>query len=164
MTAVRREALARVAARIREELGRLREVASALEEALDGWDASPQDRVTTHWVGGLIHDFYTGLEKAFAEISPELNGLDGGEPGWHRALLHTMTLDLPGFRPPVIRADLEPRLAELLKFRHLYRNLYSFQLRWDRVRELATETLSVWPEVEGDLAGFATSLDTLARA
>jgi len=103
MKVVRAEALARVAARIREETERLRDVVQALREALEGWGPEPQDRVNVHWVGGLLHDFYTGLEKAFSEVSPELNGVEPADEGWHRALLHIMTLDLPGFRPPVIR-------------------------------------------------------------
>jgi HepT-like protein len=92
MTATRPEALARVAACVREEA-------------------------------------YTGLEKVFSEVSPELNGESLASETWHRDLLHAVTLDLPGFRPSVIRADLESRLLELLKFHHLYRNLYSFDLR-----------------------------------
>jgi hypothetical protein len=63
----------------------------------------------------------------------------------------------------VIRRELEPRLLELLKFRHLYRNLYSFELRWDRVRELAVDALALWPEVERDLSAFAHALDAMAR-
>lgn len=75
-----------------------------------------------------------------------------------------MTLDLPGFRPRVIRGELEPRLLELLKFRYLYRNLYSFDLRWERVRGLAVETLATWVDVKQDLFAFADALDTMARA
>lgn len=160
----RPETLARVAARVREEVARLDEVATALREAIDHWGPVEQDRIHVHWVGGLLHDLYTGLEKAFAEISPELNGVASGPETWHRALLHTMTLDLPGFRPRVIRRDLEPRLLELLKFRHLYRNLYSFDLRWDRVRALATDALALWPEAADDLTAFATTLETIATA
>ena len=164
MTVAKPEALARVAARVREETERLREVVLALQEATERWGAEPQDRLHIHWVGGLLHDFYTGLEKAFSEVSPELNGVGPADQGWHRALLHTMTLDLPGFRPPVIRRELEAALVELLKFRHVYRNLYSFELRWDRVRALAMEALAVWPEIERDLLAFAAALDTMATA
>jgi hypothetical protein len=164
MTATRPEALARVAARVREEAGRLAQVTAALREALDRFGPQPQDRMHVHWVGGLLHDFYTGLEKAFSEVSPELNGESFAGETWHRDLLHAMTLDLPGFRPRVIRPELEPRLLELLKFRHLYRNLYSFDLRWERVRALAVETLAMWADVEQDLLAFAGALDAMARA
>jgi len=164
MTATRPEALARVAARVREEAARLGQIVGALREALDRFGPEPQDRMHIHWVGGLLHDLYTGLEKAFREVSPELNGESFSSETWHRDLLHAMALDLPGFRPRVIRAELEPRLLELLKFRHLYRNLYSFDLRWDRVRALAVEALATWVGVEQDLLAFAEALDAMARA
>lgn len=164
MTVAKPEALARVAARIREETERLREVVQALRDATERWGTEPQDRLHVHWVGGLLHDFYTGLEKAFSEVSPELNGVEAGDQAWHRALLHTMTLDLPGFRPPVIRHELEAALVELLKFRHVYRNLYSFELRWDRVRALAVDALAVWPEIEHDVLAFTAALDAMAKA
>jgi len=160
----RPEALARVDARVREEGARLAQVAAALREALDQFGPEPQDRMHVHWVGGLLHDFYTGLEKAFSEVSPELNGESLSSETWHRDLLHTMTLDLPGFRPRVIRAESEPRLLELLKFRHLYRNLYSFDLRWERIRALAAATLAMWIDVKQDLLAFADALDAMARA
>ncbi len=161
--AARPETLARVAARVREETARLHEVVHALRDAVERWGTEDQDRIHVHWVGGLLHDLYTGIEKAFTEISPDLNGVTPAAEGWHRSLLHTMTLDLPGFRPAVIRGNLEPRLLELLKFRHLYRNLYSFELRWDRIRELAVDALALWPDVAYDLSIFASALDAMAK-
>ena len=160
--AAKPEGLARVAARVREESARLGEVADALREAMARWHAAKPDLIHVHWVGGPLHDLYTGIEKAFAEISPELNGVEGVSEGWHRSLLHTMTLDLPGFRPAVIRRDLELRLLELLKFRHLYRNLYSFELRWDRVRALGVDALALWPDIAQDFSAFAAALDAIA--
>jgi hypothetical protein len=63
MTAASPETLARVAARIREELDRLREISEAMDNALQQWGPEPQSIVHVHWVGGLVHDFYTGLER-----------------------------------------------------------------------------------------------------
>ena len=163
MTQARPETLVRVSVRIREEVARLDQVMEAMGEALALYDTQGQDVVTTHWVGGLVHDLYTGIEKAFRVVSPDLNGLSPASDTWHRDLLHSMTLDLPGFRPPVIRASVESRLLELLKFRHLYRNLYAFRLRWDRVRELATDAASLWPEIRSDLLSFADALVVMAR-
>lgn len=74
-----------------------------------------------------------------------------------------MTLDIPGFRPAVVRVELEKDLAELLRFRNVYRNLYSFDLKWDRVRALAQRTLDLWPIVRDDLTTFTKRLDELSR-
>lgn len=156
--------LARVAARLREEIAHLEKVVASLADALVRWGDEDQHVVTIHGVAGLVHDFYTGLEKCFREVSPELNGHTHAPDTWHRDLLHTMTLDLPGFRPPVVRAELEPALAELLRFRHRYRNMYGFNLRWDLVRARAREVLALWPEVRGDVLSFAAELEAIAQA
>lgn len=162
MTSRDPESLVRASVRLGEETARLEDVIAALREALARLGPETQSVVDVHWVGGLVHDFYTGLERAFAEISPAINGRPLQPDAWHRDLLHAMTLDLPGIRPPVLRAALEPPLLELLKFRHLYRNLYSFDLRWPRVRELAQDVLRLWPDVRADLTAFAAALRTLA--
>ena len=75
-----------------------------------------------------------------------------------------MTLDLPGFRPRVLRPDLEGPLIEQLRFRHVYRNLYSFDLRWPRVRALAVGAVSIWADARADLEAFAAALGELASA
>jgi hypothetical protein len=157
------ESLARVAARIREVIGDLVRVQSALTQALERWGPEDQDPVTVHWVGGLLHDFYTAVEKAFREISPELNGHEPKGENWHRDLLHTMTLDLPGFRPAVLSRTLETRLLEHLKFRHVYRNLYTFDLKWDRVRRLAEDAFLLIQGVMTELGQFGDALDEMAQ-
>jgi len=73
-----------------------------------------------------------------------------------------MTLDLPGLRPPLISAAVEERLVEYLKFRHLYRNLYGFKLRWSRVRELCERMVALCRAVRADLDTFPGVLDRIA--
>ena len=75
-----------------------------------------------------------------------------------------MTLALPGFRPRGLRPDLEGPLIEQLRFRHVYRNLYSFDLRWPRVRALAVGAVSIWADARADLEAFAAALGELASA
>jgi hypothetical protein len=154
---------ARLAARVREELGDIARVVDELAAALARLPGEPPpDVVTLHGMGGLLHDFYTGIEKVFSLVAPELNGgLPAGE-SWHRELLHTMTLDLPGIRPPLLSRTTEEGLVEYLKFRHLYRNLYGFKLRWRRVRELAAGTSPLWTTLRSELEGFLTVLDCVA--
>lgn len=159
-----RALLVRVAARVREEVANVERVVESLVDALEKFAPEPQHVVIVHGVAGLLHDFYTGIEKAFADVSPDLNGLAPGRDTWHRDLLHTMTLELPGVRPRALRPEIEQRLVEYLKFRHVYRNLYSFHLRWDRVRELVAGAVALWPDVRADLETFAAALDAVADA
>lgn len=157
-------AVSRLAARVREETSNLLRIAALIEDALRRFPADASDVVVIHGVGGLVHDFYTGAEKIFSLVSTQL---DGGVPagdGWHRELLHAMTLDLPSIRPPLLTRDTETELLELLKFRHVYRNMYGFSLRWSRIRELAEEVVTLRPVLDAELTRFLQFLDTLAGA
>ena len=134
----------------------------ALTEALARHTEAAPEIVVVHGVAGLVHDFYTGIEKALRTVG---QGLEGSLPtgdAWHRDLLRSATLTLPGVRPPVLGVETAERLTDFLAFRHLYRNLYAFNLRWPRVRALALEVADVWPAPRADLAAFATFLDELA--
>ena len=47
---------------------------------------------------------------------------------WHKALLERMTLHIDGIRPALIDLSISLRIEELLKFRHVYRNIYKSPL------------------------------------
>lgn len=53
---------------------------------------------------------------------------------------------------------------EVRAFRHRYRNLYMFDLRWEPMRTLLDRAESFWPKLEAELEGFAAQLDDLARS
>jgi hypothetical protein len=45
-------------------------------------------------------------------------------------------------------------LQELLRFRHLVRHLYAYELQPEPVERLRTLALALWPEVRGELNTF----------
>jgi len=94
-------------------------------------------------VGSILHDFYTGIEKIFERIALVVDGdLPKGED-WHIQLLRRMTVSVPDRRPPVLTVDLGEVLSEYLSFRHLFRNIYGFELKWERCQELAMKLRAV---------------------
>jgi cobalamin biosynthesis Mg chelatase CobN len=72
------------------------------------------------------------------------------------ALIHALN---GGFIEPSVGGD-PMRNPDSLPTR---RNLYGFDLRWDRVRELAEEAVALWPDLHSDLLAFASALDAMAR-
>ena len=78
-------------------------------------------------LGYTLHNLYTAFESFFLRIAKFFeNNLEQTE--WHSALLERMTLRIEGVRPAVIDLDFMNRLGELMRFRHLYRNLYKTPL------------------------------------
>jgi predicted nucleotidyltransferase len=114
--------------------------------------------VEVNAAGKMAHDFYNGAERIFERIAVRLGpGLPTGE-GWHTLLLRGMESGVEGVRPAVIDRALALRLVDYLRFRHLFRHTYGYDLTWDKLRPLAEgmeETLTLLrQQVEGFLKGL----------
>lgn len=149
----------RLAAMLRAEL-------SSLERVLSESDAAAllddPTGLVLRGAGDVAHDLYTGTERMMERVADEF---DGGAPSgsaWHRELLRSMALDLPGTRPPLFRASTEALLEEYLRFRHLFRNTYGFELDWSRLRPLLMRARTTWGHVQADATRFIEFLDLLA--
>lgn len=112
-------------------------------------------------VGSILHDFYTGLEKIFERIALVVDGgLPKGED-WHIQLLRRMLVAVSDRRPPVLTSDLGETLSEYLSFRHLFRNIYGFELKWERCQELSEKLQSVHEKVVAQLNQFEDFLSRI---
>ncbi len=80
---------------------------------------------------------------------------------WHFDLLRQMSLDIPKLRPPVIQKETYRCLSEYRKFRHAVRNVYTFNLRGSRLKELAQGVGACFTAVTADLSRFIQFLRQL---
>jgi hypothetical protein len=108
--------------------------------------------------GSILHDFYTGIEKIFENIAKEIDQRVPMGEEWHSELLHQMTLDIPGLRPPAISAATEKKLREYLGFRHLFRKRYGFELDWGKMKKLLIKIPQVLSHLEQELEIFFDSI------
>ena len=139
----------RVAREVEAEITALQTLTDELRSAGDTTDS-----IALRARGSILHDFYTGTERMFIRIAEELNGgVPRGEQ-WHRQLLRDMSLEIPGVRPALISPELEQRLADYLRFRHLFRNVYGFVLEADRMRSLELDFESVLAETVSQIRRF----------
>ena len=138
----------RLAAEIEHDLERLEQLREELATAPRG-----DDTFTLRARGSILHDFYSGIERVFVRIAEELNGgLPQGEQ-WHLQIITDMSLEIPGVRPPVIDTALAEVLADFLRFRHVFRNVYGSPLQAERMPPLEERL----PRV---LASFLTQVRT----
>lgn len=109
--------------------------------------------------GSILHDFYTGLEKIFRLIAVEIDGnIPSGEE-WHKRLLDRMAIEVEDLRPPIIDDSLKEQLSEYLRFRHLFRHIYGFELNWDRCRPLVRKL----PEINRELSESLDKFEDFLR-
>jgi hypothetical protein len=64
-----------------------------------------------------------------------------------------------GSRPPVISRDLLERLQPYLQFRHVFRNSYSFQLRWEKMQPLVLDCGETLSSLRAEVATFASRME-----
>lgn len=147
-------------AEIHEELSNSERLDQELNQLLSGISGEPTF-IFVRATGSILHDFYCGAEKIFQRIALEVDGeLPKGED-WHTELLKRMTIAIPTLREAVITKDLAEELDEFLRFRHLFRNIYGFELRWARCKELAERLPVVLQKLTSQLHKFFQFLESL---
>lgn len=125
---------------------------------------TPENILIVRGAASILHDFYSSIEKIFERIALNLDGdLPRGED-WHVQLLHRMSTSVPDVRPPVITPDLESNLSEYLRFRHVFRNVYGFELKWHRLRELVDDMPGVYSELRSQIDVILSFLVDLDQA
>ena len=78
-------------------------------------------------LGYTLHNLYNAFESYFLRIAKFFeNNLESS--GWHKSLVERMTLEIQGVRIALFDKDFALRLEELLKFRHVFRNIYKSPL------------------------------------
>ena len=108
----------------------------------------------------IFLDFYTAIERIMMKIAEELNGGLPKSDQWHKDLLFDMSLDLEGIRPPLFPKELYESLYSYLRFRHLFRNNYGYELKPDLLKSLE----DAFPEtVKQSMAHIETFCSWLRR-
>jgi len=144
---------------IDRELRNLERLSRELKEILSTTAEGSPTRVRA--AGSVLHDFYTGVEKIFRRIAVRIDqDLPTGED-WHIQLLQRMAVPVEGIRPRVIDEKLESDLEEYLRFRHLFRNIYGFELKWERCRPLAEKLEKILGDLKGQIEHFKGFLDSI---
>lgn len=101
--------------------------------------------------GSLLHDFYTGVENIFHAIATTIDESIPTGMGWHVDLLNQMTLEIENIRTHVISKNTAKMLEEYLRFRHLFRKRYGFELEWPQIKTLLKRMPAVYEAVKDDL-------------
>jgi predicted nucleotidyltransferase len=120
--------------------------------------ATSPSSVQLRALGSIVHDFYTACERVFERIAVNLGpGLPSGE-NWHTSLLRLMELDIEGTRTSVIDHKLASQLNEYLRFRHLFRHTYGYELEWEKLQPLVDRLPAIDASLSEQLKRFVEAL------
>ena len=138
----------------RQQLHRLLEAHAAL---LSHCRITDPTRDELPALAAILHSFYNGIENIFKRIAVALDGGTPRGPSWHAELIDSMQSPRP-HRPPLLPKALSETLQEYLDFRHVFRQAYSFELRWSKMRQLVFEMGNVLPVLEQEIDRFLEAL------
>lgn len=147
---------------IGRELGNVQRLVAEAERwqpRLDDWP----DTVRVRTAGGILHDFYCGVKRIFRHITTRIDEDLPSGPDWHVQLLQRMGTEIEMVRPAVLDPELIRQLDEYLRFWHLFRNMYGFDLEWERCRYLLSGLSATFQRLEQQLLRFDQFLHALER-
>lgn len=150
--------LTHVAERIRSELNELEEVHRRIEE---GWKRADHsgDRYYLDSVALNLHGFYSALERIFEVIAANVDGKKPIGENWHQELLKQMTAEVQGLRPAVISDGTCVILNDYRGFRHIVRNIYTYNFDPAKMRKLVAGSASLFDQVRRELLAFADFIE-----
>jgi hypothetical protein len=114
------------------------------------------DSIEISALAAMLHAFYTGIENILRRVTLELDGEPPKGEFWHRQLLDNMAHPGPA-RPAVISAPLRDVLRDYLYFRHVFRQAYTFELRWEKMAGLVEGCENTLHQLELELNTFFES-------
>lgn len=138
---------------IEVELKNLERLVSEMKEIVNKVKNEP-DFITTRAAASIIHDFYCGVEKIFERIAVNIDGSMPKGEDWHTKLLLQMTQPMNKRKTAVIDSEFVQDLKEFLRFRHLFRNIYGFELKWARIKPLCLKLNDAYNEFKVKIETF----------
>jgi len=151
-----------IAGRIRAELP---ELAQVVERATRIWQrvVVSTDDYYVDAAALNLHGFYAGIERLLEIIADGIDQSKPSDPHWHEELLRQMAAEIPGVRPPVLSLQARDRLDRYRGFRHVVRNVYTFNLDAQQIEVLIRQLPSTMEQVSQELLAFAGFLEQLVE-
>jgi hypothetical protein len=144
-------------ARVEKEIA---EIHRMKDLCLRRWKKALRDEDFLGSVAFDLHALYHGVERIFQTFAKAIDGdLPSGE-AWHRSLLVQMTEEVPGLRPAIISEETKAALDTYRTFRHVARNVYTFNLD---SRKMAVLVANLPGTVERACSDISVFLDFLKK-
>ncbi len=128
-----RKELDQLCRRIENEISEIKKIRDL---TLRRWQKALRDEDYLGSVAFDLHSFYQGVERIFEAFAKSIDRTVPSGDRWHKRLLIQMTEEVPGIRPAVISEETKTALDSYRTFRHLARNIYTFNLDTGRIKTL----------------------------
>ncbi len=152
-----------VSRRIRREI---EDLDSVVRRTLRIWGngqrVHPEDEYHVDAAALNMHGFYAGVERMLEIIAGSVDGAKPSGANWHTELLSQLASEIKGVRPAVINPTSQEKLNRYRGFRHVVRNVYTFNLDAPQIELLIDQLQPTLTQVRQKLLTFADLLDEMA--
>ncbi len=148
--------------KIKEELY---EIDKLVLRTLKAWESAKKtaDELYFDSVALNLHGVYSGFEKIFELIAKNIDSsMPSGDSG-HLELLKQMAIEIEQVRPAVIRKSTFELLNEYRGFRHIVRNVYTYNISAKKLTPLIEDLQTTFDYIKSDLDNFLALLDVMNR-
>jgi len=148
--------------RIEEELTNLEQIIRRINK---GWERAKKEGDDLYFdsVALNLHSFYAGIEKIFELIAKNIDQTIPEGSSWHQELLQQMKINIKQIRPAVISQKTYDQLEEYRGFRHVVRNVYTFNLSEKRIEPLVRDISGLFKELEKEVKEFNSFIEKKAQ-
>lgn len=145
-----------LAGRIRREIKDLERVVQRSQTIWEQYQRQ-QDDGFLDGVALNLHSFYTGIERILEMIATMIDDYKPSGESWHRELLLQLATEVPEVRPTVISDSLLKALDKYRGFRHVVRNIYTFEA--EQISPLVKQLARTYEQCKRELLEFANFLE-----
>ncbi|MDD5672964.1 MAG: hypothetical protein PHC61_02265 [Chitinivibrionales bacterium] len=140
------------------ELRNLHRLIDTYRPLLDKVKNQEPDNIEIAAFSSMLHSFYSGFENVFKRIAKDIDHAFEKSDSWHMDLLDSMVSSTKN-RPAIISLDTKRKLQFYLSFRHVFRSIYSYDLKWSKMKELAINSEAILLLLEFELNTFIHSFE-----
>jgi hypothetical protein len=101
----------------------------------------------------ILHSFYNAIERTATIILKAMGEKIPSGDRWHKKLLDMM-FGANSLEIEIIKQCSKSQLERYLFFRHVVRQAYCFELRWNDMEVLVNDFEKVWKAVKSDFVAF----------
>jgi hypothetical protein len=139
--------------RIEIELNEIEQLINRINMGLKKAKQSSDD----YYIDGValnLHGLYSGIERIFTTIAENIdNKLPEGKD-WHISLIDQMTKEVTDIRPAIISEELAEQLNEYRGFRHIVRNVYSYNFKPENIEKLVANINPIFNNLKLHINAF----------
>ena len=146
--------------RVNQTLNDLEQVIKRIELLFNKYQISLDDGYLDA-VALNLHSYYSGIERIFKDIALNVDKSLPSSPEWHQDLLLQMRSEIPNIRPAVISEKSRYFLDDFRGFRHVIRNVYTFNLNPERVNKLTDTIPECFILLKNDLKSFLSFIESI---